>query len=72
MVLLLVIPRHCFLDPLVEDLALLREDLSLGSLGEDLSLTLPLAATSVLEAVLVAVPAFVVAGAVSNLTLLLC
>ena len=44
---LLPIPHHHFLDPLVEDLALL---LSLGPLGEDLSL--PLAAASVLEAVL--------------------
>ena len=52
----------------MEDLALLKEDLSLGSLGEDLSLTLPLAATSALEAVLVAVLALVVAGVVSNLT----
>ena len=50
----------------MEDLALLlREDLSLGSLGEDLSLALPLAAASVLEAVLVVVLALVVAEAIS-------
>ena len=63
----LVVPRHHFLDPLVEDLfLLLRDDLSQGPLAKDLSL--PLAATSVLGAVL----ALVVAGAVLNLTPLLC
>ena len=66
--LLLVKPRCCFLDPLVEDLALLRDDLSWGSLGEDLSLALPLVAASVPEAMLVAVLTLVVAGAVLNLT----
>ena len=60
-------PLCHFLDPLVEDLVLLlMEDLSLGPLGEDLSL--PLVATSVLEAVLGAVLTLVVAGAVLNLT----
>ena len=63
----LVTPLCRFLDPLVEDLVLLlREDLSPDSLGEDQFL--PLVATSVLEAVLVAVPALVVAGAELNLT----
>ena len=62
-----VTPRHHFLDPLVEDLALLlRDDLSWGSLTEDLSP--PLAASSVLEVVPGAVLTLVVAGAVLNLT----
>ena len=39
-------PRHLFLDPLVEDLALL---VSLASLGEDLAL--PVVAASVVEVV---------------------
>ena len=53
----------------MEDLALLlREDLSLDSLGEDLSLALPLATASVPEAVLVVVLAFVVAETALNLT----
>ena len=51
----LVSPRHLFLDPLVEDLALL---LSLVSLGEDLSL--PLVAATVVEEVLAAVLGLVV------------
>ena len=64
-----MIPCCHLLDPLVEDLALLlREDLSLGSLGDDLSLALPLVAASVLEAVLVVVLALDVAEAVLNLT----
>ena len=63
----LVTPHCHFLDPLVEDLALL---LSLGSLGEDLSL--PLVATSVVEAVLGAVLGLVVAGIAPDLTLVGC
>ena len=51
----LVISHRFFIGPLVEDLALL-------------DLSLPLPATSVLGAVLVAVLALVVAGAVPNLT----
>ena len=51
------------------DLALLlREDLS----GGPLDLSLPLAATSVLEVVLVAASALVVAGAVPNCTPVVC
>ena len=62
----LVVPHHHFLDPLVEDLALLLGvDLSLGSLGENLSLALPLVAASVHEAVL----GVVVAGVVPSFTL---
>ena len=62
----LVVPRHHFLDPLVEDLfLLLRDDLSWGPLAKDLCL--PLVATSVLGAVLGAVLALVVAGAALNL-----
>ena len=60
----LVSPRHLFLDPLVEDLALL---LSLVSLGEDLSL--PLVAATVVEKVLVAVLSLVVVEVVLDLVL---
>ena len=67
----LVAPHHHFLDPLVEDLSLLlREDLSWGPLVKDLSL--PLAATSVLGAVLGVVLTLVVADAVLNLTPVAC
>ena len=59
-------PRCLFLDPLVEDLTLLRDDLSWDSLTEDLHL--PLVAASVPEAVPGAVLTLVVTGAVVNLT----
>ena len=50
-------PHHCFLDPLVEDLALL---LSMGPLDEDLPINL--VAASVVDAMLGAVVAGVVPG----------